>query len=159
MAKKNNLTPTQKKKRYSRIEKGLFVGQFAALFTPFITIGIINYDEYFTQVNGTKVSIGFIMAMIILGIATFGISKKKMESTYATFILRWAVATLLFWFLDSIIHDISFILLMGLFGILAACGLDAGSKKAKKKKEEVIAGIEKAKQEEIASAYKEETKK
>lgn len=66
---------------------------------------------------------------------------------------------LLVWFLESILHDLAFIMLMGLIGIFVALGLDLGSKKAKKKKEEVIAAINRAKQDKLTEDYKKETEK
>lgn len=156
---KAELTPTQKKKKYKRISRACFLGEFASVFTPFIIMGAVNFEEYFVQYNGTKVSIAFILALSVMGLATFLIAKKKFDNTFVTLIIGWTTMTIVFFLLGHLITDIAYIMLYGLFGILGACGLDMGSKYAQKKADEIQKGIDKAKEEMTAEDYKEEVKR
>ena len=151
-------TPTQKLKRYKRISRLCFAGEFVSTATPFVALGIANYDKYFVQYNGTKMSIACFLAMAVMGLAIWLVAKKKFTNSFITLVLGWATFTIIFYLLGEIITDLAFIMACGLVGILGALGLDIGSKSALKKAEEVQKGIDKAKEEMIADEYKEEKK-
>ena len=72
-------TVKSQKNKYAIIEYSCFVGEFVSVASPFVAIGIANYDKYFVQYDGTKMSIAFFMAMAVMGMAIFLISKKKHE--------------------------------------------------------------------------------
>jgi len=155
---KKELTPTQKYKRYKKIQYFCFGGEFLSVLAPFITIGIVNYEEYFVEFNGTRMSIACVLACSIMGIATWLVSKKKFSNSFITLIVGWAAVTLIFFLLGKIINDIAWIMLFGLIGILGAYGLDIASAKANDKATKVKEGIELAQKEEVRDAYKEEKK-
>jgi hypothetical protein len=91
-----------------------------------------------------------------MGLAVYLVSKKKFSNSFVTLIIGWAVVTGILFLLGKIINDLAYIMLFGLFGILGAYGLDIGSKQAEKKAEEIQRGIDKAKEDMTAEAYKAE---
>ena len=125
------------KNKYAAIEYGCFVGEFVSVATPFVAIGIANYDKYFVQYDGTKMSIAFFMAMAVMGMAIFLISKKKLENSYITLLIGWAVMAFVFQMLGQMILDLATIMWFGLIGLAGAYILELGSKKAKQKKEQI----------------------
>lgn len=160
MAKeKKAKTPTQLKRKYKAIGFTCFLGQFISAAAPFIVIGIVNYEEYFVEYNGTKMSIAAIMAAGVMGFAIWLVSKRKLENSYITLLIGWGVVTAIFFLLGQIINDISYIMLFGLIGLVGAFGLDIGSAKAYKKADEIQKGIDAAKEQMTKEAYIDETKK
>ena len=157
MAKKTNnkkeKTPTQLKNHYKRVQYGTFIGEFVSVFTPFVAIGIVNYDKYFVQYNGTKMSIACFLAFALMGIAIFLISKKKLENTYIGILIGWGVITFIFFLLGELITDMATIMLFGWFGLLGAEVLDVISKKANKKATDIQKGIDAANEELTKNAY------
>lgn len=152
MAKKEK-TPTQLKKSYKRISRACFLGQFASVASPFITIGIVNYEKYFVEYNGTKMSIAAVLAACIMGLAVWLTSKKKFTNNYVTLIVGWASVTGIFFLLGQVINDIAYIMLFGLIGLIGAQGLDIVSAKADAKAEEIQKGIDAAKEQMTKEAY------
>ena len=149
-------TPTQLKKHYKRIATSCFMGEFLAVAAPFIGMGIANYSEWFVEYDGTKMSLACALSMGVMGLAVYLVSKKKFENSFITLIIGWAVVTGILFLLGRIINDLAYIMLFGLIGILGAYGLDIGSKAASKKADEVQKGIDLAKSQMTAEAYKEE---
>lgn len=151
-------TPTERKKTLRAWQYTTFWGEFVSVFTPFIVIGIVNYDEYFIQYNGTKTSIAFILAMAVMGIAIWLISSKKFKNTYSALLVGWATIDLIFFLLGQIINDIAYIMLFGWFGLLGAQGLEIAHTRLKEKADKIDAAIEKAEEEITKEEYKEELK-
>lgn len=149
-------TPTQKKKRYATIQWTCFFSEFLAVATPFVAIGIVNYDKYFIQYNGTKMSIAFFMALAVMGFAIWAIAKKKLENSFVTLIIGWVVAAFIFTMLGEMIADLAVIMWCGLAGIAAAYGLDVASKAAEKKKKEVIDAMKQADKDKLVEDVKAE---
>lgn len=156
MAEKTPKTPTQQLKSYKRLGNVLFFSEFLSIFTPFIIIGIVNYDEYFVEYNGTKMSIACVLALGLMGIATWLVAKNKFSNSFITLIVGWASVTVIFFLLGQIINDIAYIMLFGLIGILGAFGLDIGSKSCKKKADTLQEAINQAEKELNVEAYKQE---
>lgn len=153
---KKELTPTQKKKRYKRISRLCFGGEFVSTLAPFIAMAIVNRDTWFVEVEGWRMSLASALALAVMGLATWLIAKKKAENSFATLIVGWATATAIIFLIGKIVNDLAYIMLFGLIGIIGAAGLDIGSKQALKKAEKVQKGIERAEEELTAAAYKEE---
>ena len=151
-------TPTQRKRSYKAISKACFLGEFASVMAPFVTIGIANFDSYFVEYDGTKMSIACMMALALMGLAVTMVATKKLENSYVAMILKWATLAAIFTLIGKVVNDIAFIMWWGLVGLLGAYGFDIGSKKASKKAEEIQKGIDRAKEEMVAEAYKEEVK-
>ena len=162
MAKKKTPTENQRDK-YKRWSKVCFGGEFVSVFTPFFTIGIVNYEKYFIQYDGTKISIGFALAMVVMGIATFLVAKKNFTQSFVTLLIGWGACTGILFLIKELLTDLCYIMLFGWLGIFGAYGLDVGKKKLKDKADTIQKRIDiandqnaieqfKAEQEEIARA-------
>lgn len=150
---KKTKTPTQIKRKYKVISKCCFIGQFLSVAAPFVTIGIVNFEEYFVEYNGTKMSIAAILAAAIMGLAVWLVSKKKFTNSYISLIIGWATITVIFFLLGQIINDIAYIMLFGLIGLLGAQGLDIASAKAEEKANKIQKGIDLAQEQLVKEAY------
>lgn len=136
MAKeKKAKTPTQQVKQYKRIGRACFIGEFVSAATPFITIGLINYNKYFVQFNGTKLSIAAVMAFAVMGLAIWLVSKKKFSNSFITLLIGWACGVAILFLVDEIIYDLKFIMLFGLIGLVGTAVLDKFSANANAKAE------------------------
>lgn len=149
-------TPKQLKRKYKRLSNLCFASEFISVFAPYIAIGIVNYDKYFIQYNGTKISVGFVLAMIVMGVATFLVSKKKFSGSFITLIIGWAMVTGILFLIKELLSDICYIMLFGGIGILGAYGLDIGSKKLGKKAIKIQKGIDSAEEQIIKDAQLDE---
>lgn len=147
-------TVKSQKNKYAIIEYSCFVGEFVSVASPFVAIGIANYDKYFVQYDGTKMSIAFFMAMAVMGMAIFLISKKKLENSYITLLIGWAVMAFVFQMLGAMITDLATIMWFGLIGLAGAYGLELGSKAAKKKKDLIKDAMKQADKEDMVDQYK-----
>lgn len=155
---KRTLTPSERKKKYTILQWSTYVGEFVAFVLPFFIIGIVNYDKYFVEYNGTKMSIAFFLAMGVMGFGIWGITKKKIENNYITLIIKWVLFAFIFTMLGEIIKDIAAIMWFGLIGIAGAYGLDVASEHYKKEKLQIKDAQEKAKEDDLVEEVKEETK-
>ena len=137
MAVKTSVNTKTKEKRYRVLQYTFFGGEFLSILAPFVTMGIINFDEWFMTEEGWKVGLGGSLALALLGMAVFLFTKKKEDSTitngYITLILGWFAVTFIFMLLANIMEQISTIMFFGGLGLLGAFGLDLGSKDMKKK--------------------------
>lgn len=156
MSEKKNKTPSQLKKRYRAIQWTTFISEFISIASPFIAIAIVNYDKYFVQYNGTKMSIAFAMALAVMGVAIWAVSKKKLENSFITLLIGWAVVAFIFTMLGEMITDLAVIMWFGLIGLAGAFGLDEVSKHYKKKKDNIIKAEQTANQDELVEQVKEE---
>ena len=126
---KKQLSATQKRNRYKVISKASFVGEFVSVGTPYIVMGAINYDEWFRGTEGWKVGVGGAIALALLGLAVFIITKKKEDTDsktggYITLLLGWLATAFVFLLLANIMHDIASIMFFGAIGISGALGLE-----------------------------------
>ena len=126
---KKQLTATQKRNRYRVASKAAFVGEFVSVGTPYIVMGAINYDEWFKVTDGWKVGLGGAMALALMGLAIFIITKKKEDNDsktggYITLLLGWLAVAFVFLLLANIMHQIASIMFFGAIGIAGALGLE-----------------------------------
>ena len=137
MKAKNSVNTKDKERRYRVLQYTFFGGEFLSILAPFVTMGIINFDEWFMTEEGWKVGLGGTLALALLGLAVFLFTKKKEDNTitngYITLILGWFAVTFIFMLLASLMEQISTIMFFGGLGLLGAFGLDLGSKDMKKK--------------------------
>ena len=146
MAKqKKQLTIKQQAKRYRNLKVGLKISEFLAFFAPFITIAIVNKDKYFVQYEGEKVSLGFILAMIVMGVGLVGVMTQKVKNTYLIFIVKWITFAAAFTFLGQVITDLAMIMWYGLIGLVGSFLLDLGANAADKKYKDKLNSIQVAK--------------
>ena len=156
MAKKV-LTSTQKKNRYRALQYGTFIGEFVSILTPFIVLGCVNAKEWFYNDEGWKVGLGGTLALALMGIAVFMVTKNKEEKDktdgYITLIVGWFAVAFIFMLLADIMQQITTIMFFGGLGLLGAFGLDLTSKNFKAKadlyKETIKKGKQKVLQEEV----------
>ena len=137
MKAKNSVNTKDKERKYRVLQYTFFGGEFLSILAPFVTMGIINFDEWFMTEEGWKVGLGGTLALALLGMAVFLFTKKKEDNTitngYITLILGWFAVTFIFMLLASLMEQISTIMFFGGLGLLGAFGLDLGSKDMKKK--------------------------
>ena len=154
------LTAKQKQTKYRALQYTTFVGEFVSILTPFIVMGVINAEEWFYQEDGWKVGLGGTLALALMGIAVFMITKKKEnEKTtdgYIALIVGWFAVAFVFMMLASIMEQITTIMFFGGLGLLGAFGLDMTSKNFKAKADLYKETIQKAKQDVLKNKVEEE---
>ena len=160
---KKQLTIKQKKTRYRVAQYSTFGGEFLSILTPFMVMGIVNYDEWFLNENGWKIGLGGSLALALLGLATFLVGKKKEDDKitggFISLVLGWFAVAFIFMLLADIMDQISTIMFFGGLGLLGAFGLDLTSKNFKQKADFYEEAIKKAQQDNIKNQYEEELKK
>ena len=154
------LTAKQRQTKYRALQYTTFVGEFVSILTPFIVMGAINAEEWFYQEDGWKVGLGGTLALALMGIAVFMITKKKEnEKTtdgYIALIVGWFAVAFVFMMLASIMEQITTIMFFGGLGLLGAFGLDMTSKNFKAKADLYKETIQKAKQDVLKNKVEEE---
>ena len=148
---KKPLTATQKKNKYRALQYVTFGSEFLSIITPFIAMGIVNHEEWFYQEDGWKIGLGGSLALALMGIAVFLVSKKKEENSkitngYISLIVGWFAVAFIFMLLADIMSQMSMIMLFGGIGLCGAFGLDIASKDFKAKADAYKDVIKKAKQ-------------
>ena len=135
MAKK--MTVAQKQKGYRTLQYTCVGGEFLSALTPFIVLGITHADTWFTSEGGWKIGLGGALALALVGIAVFLVTKKKESENeftngWITLIVGWFAVAFIFVLLANIIDQIAVIMLWGGLGLLGAFGLDITSRHFKK---------------------------
>lgn len=146
---KKQLTLKQKKNRERAAQYGLFAGQFAILPVPFAAMAVANADEWFVNnPNGWKIGLGGGIAIALMAIMTFLVSKRKenaeLTSGYVSLLIGWYAFAFVAMLMSEIMYEIYKVMMIGGTGMLAAFGLDQGSKYFKKKADKHKAAIEEA---------------
>lgn len=150
MAKKQ-LTATQKKNKYRALQYLTFGSEFLSIVIPFVAMGIVNHEEWFYNEDGWKIGLGGSLALALMGIAVFLVTKKKEENSkltngYISLIVGWFAVAFIFMLLADIMSQMSMIMLFGGIGLCGAFGLDLLSKDFKQKADAYKEVIKKAKQ-------------
>lgn len=149
MAKKQ-LTAKQKQIKYRTLQYTTFASEFLALITPFVAMGIVNHDEWFYQEDGWKIALGGTLALALMGIAVFLVSKKKEDNSktngFISLIVGWFAVAFIFMLLADIMSQMSTIMLFGGIGLCSAFGIDILSKDFKNKADTYKELIKKAKE-------------
>ena len=147
MKQKKSLTIKQKKNRERAAQYGLFAGEFVALPIPFAAMAIANHEEWFVNnPNGWQIGLGGGIAIALMAIMMLLVSAKKenkeLTGGYIALIIGWYAFAFVAMLLSEIMYEIYKIMMIGGTGMLAAFGLDQGSKyfrnKADKHKEAII---------------------
>lgn len=159
MAKeKKPLTPTQEKKKLKAISFACKFGQWGSLIAPFVTIGIVNFNDYFVEYDGWKVSIAGILAAFVMGVVVFTIVNQKIKNSYGVLIIKVAIITAILFLIERLVYDLKYIMLFTLLGIFGALALEKTSEKLDKKADKVQKGIESAEEQMTREAYLDEVK-
>lgn len=146
---KKQLTLKQKKNRERAAQYGLFAGQFAILPVPFAAMAVANADEWFvSNPNGWKIGLGGGIAVALMAIMTFLVSKRKenaeLTGGYVSLLIGWYAFAFVAMLMSEIMYEIYKVMMIGGTGMLAAFGLDQGSKYFKKKADKHKLAIEEA---------------
>lgn len=161
MAKKQ-LTIKQKQNKYRALQFTTFGGEFLSIITPFIVLGLVNAEEWFYNEEGWKIGLGGSLALALMGIAVFMVTKnkedKKTTDGYIALIVGWFAVMFVFMLLADIMSQITTIMLFGGIGLLGAFGLDIASKNFKLKADQYRDTIQKSKQKVLQEQAEEELK-
>lgn len=162
MAKKEKQEKTVKQqiKTYRIRQYSLFGGEFLTALAPYITIGAINFNDYFYQENGWKVGIGFTLSLAVMGFVVFAMSKGKLKDygyrgSLVSIAICLFIVGVIAWLFASILNDLAMICFFGAVGVVGSFGLDIVSADQKKKADE----LQKAYDEYTKDTTKEQIKK
>ena len=158
MANKKNEIQLEANK-YRKIRYGCIGAEFISSIAPLVTIALINKDKYFVEFDGTKISIAMFMAMAFMGFSIWAITKKKLENTMISLILKLAIFAFIVTMCEQILHDLSLILWMTVIGLCVAQGFEFGAEKASANQKKKLDRIEKAREEADIEQAKEEIQK
>lgn len=166
------MTVEELKKKYRRWQYGTFFAEFISLFAPYIVLGAINFEDWFIQESGWKVGIGGVLGMALAGAALWLVNKKQSDDMkresgqkvstavvsyeWIVLILGWIMAIVIFFLIETILHQIVQIMIGGLFGIVGACGFDIAHVELKKKANKLQEDIEQSNRELIREQAKKE---
>lgn len=160
--KTKQLTATQQKTKYRALQYTTFVSEFISILTPFIIMGCVNAKEWFYNEEGWKVGLGGTLALALMGIAVFMVTKKKEDDKitggYITLVVGWFAVAFIFMLLSSIMEQITTIMMFGGLGLLGAFGLDMTSKNFKAKADLYDNAIKKAKENVLKDKVEEQVK-
>lgn len=146
---KKELTTKQKKNKYRTLQYVSRVSEFTVIPIPYAILAIINRDEWFAQADGWKIGLGGSLAIALMTIATFLVTKQKESESkltdgYVSLILGWIATAFIFTLLADIMNQIANIMWFGAIGLAAAFGLDLVSKSMRKKADHYKIAIEEA---------------
>lgn len=138
MAEKKPLTIKQKYRRYKTYQYGLIGAEYVATLTPYSIMAIVNREEWFIyNPEPWKVGLGGTIGMVLLALAMFLITKKrdneKLTNGMVALVICWYAVAFVFFLLAQINMEIYKIMAYGGLGLIAALGLDIGSKYFEKK--------------------------
>lgn len=151
MAQKKQLTIKERYKRYRAYQYGLVGGEYVSTLLPYGIMAIVNRDEWFTyNPDSWKVGLGGSIGMVLLALAMFLITKRKdnakLTDGMIALVIGWYAITFVFFLLAQINMEIYKIMAYGGFGLIAALGLDIGSKNFEKKANDLKLAMENAQQ-------------
>lgn len=149
---KKQRTIKQQKNRERVAQYALFASEFAVIPVPFGIMCAVNREEWFiNNPDSWKIGLGGSIAIALMAIAVFlvGAKKENKELTggYVTIILGWYAFAFVALLLSQILAEIYNIMFIGGTGMLAAFGLDQGSKAFKRKADRHQAAIIEAQKE------------
>lgn len=144
MANQKPKTLKQQANKYRNIKYGCIGAEFISAVTPLVTIALVNRDKYFIDFEGTKISIAMFMAMAFMGFSIWAITKKKLENTMISLIIKLAIFAFIVTMIESILHDLAMILWMTVIGLAVAQGFEFGAEKADKLQKQKLERIAKA---------------
>lgn len=161
MAEKKPLTTKQKQKGHRVLQYTAFGGMFVSVITPFIILGIANFEEWFKSDSGWKIGLGATLGMAVVGIALFLVTYKKEHDSkvtdgWITLLVLWFAVAFIFKLFASIYEDIFGIMMWTGLGLASAFGLDMVSKDQKRRADAYKAARQKINQETLEDKIKKE---
>lgn len=161
---KKPLTTKQKQTRYRVLQYASIGGIFASIFTPFIILGAINFEDWFVANEGWRIGLGGTLGLAVAGIAAAMVTfKKEKESKvtdgWITFIVCWFAVGFTFRLLEEIYHQIFTIMMWTGLGLCVAFGFNIFSNVEKKNADAYKEARKKIKQESIEEQARREVQK
>lgn len=147
------LTPTQRLRAFTIAKWTCFGGEFVSAIMPYVIIGLVNFNDYFVEYNGVKMSIAAVMTFALMGFVLFILTSKKIKDFYIPMVVIMATLTFIFFMLGQIITEVAYIMLAGTFGICGSFGLEIASRKFDKKAKSIKEAIEEANKELTKQEY------
>ena len=149
MKEKKPLTIKQQKHRYTLYKYLLIGGEYVSTLLPYSIMAIVNREEWFVyNPEPWKVGLGGSIGMVLLALAMFLITKKrdneKLTNGMIALLIGWYAVTFVFFLLAQINMEIYKIMAYGGLGLMAAVGLDVGSKYFDKKANELDVAMKNA---------------
>ena len=146
---KKELTIKQRYRRYKATQYGLIGGEYVATLMPYGIMAIVNQEEWFVlNPEPWKVGLGGAIGMVLMALAMFLITKKrdneKLTNGMIALVIGWYAVTFVFFLLAQINMEIYKIMAYGGLGLLAALGLDVGSKNFERKANDLKKAMNKA---------------
>lgn len=118
------LNPAEKYVRLRNQGYTCLTMKWVSILSPYLVIGIVNFEDYFAEADGVKMSLGCVLAMIVAGISIFNETK---ENKKINGIVAWAVAFALIFFFQSLLQDLLLIVGCGLIGQIVGAGFELGA--------------------------------
>lgn len=150
MAKEKTIK--QIKTKYRAFQYIFTACEVLSILTPFIVLGITYADIWFVSEEGWKIGLGGALALGLCGITIWLFTAKKEKESkitngWITLIVGWFAIAFIFVLLESIMAQISSIMLWGGLGLLTAAGLDNfGAKHFKEKADAYNEALKEVKQ-------------
>lgn len=121
---KENKTTLELYKSFKHRKFACLLGKWISIISPFVVIGIVNFNEYFVQYDGVKMSLGCILAAFVAGFAIFNEVKETNKKTAN--VVKWAIAFGLVYFFSAILQDLVLIVGCGTAGQVVGTGFKLG---------------------------------
>ncbi len=143
------LTKKQQRNKYRRTQVACRVGEFLVLPIPFAALMIANRDEWFNLPdNGWKIGIGASLTIALLVGAIIGVmienKDKNIDLGFPLLIIKWIMAAIIITIIEDVLHQISYIMWVGLSGLAGSYGLDITRKQFTKKADLIQSEIDAA---------------
>lgn len=127
MAKRKKFNELTSVEKYIRLRNQGYTCKamkWISILSPYLIIGIVNFEDYFVEADGIKMSLGCVLAAIVAGIS---IANETKENKKINGIVLWAIAFALIYFFQAILQDLLLIVGCGFIGQLVGAGFELGS--------------------------------
>lgn len=127
MAKRKKFNELTSVEKYIRLRNQGYTCKamkWISILSPYLIIGIVNFEDYFVEADGIKMSLGCVLAAIVAGIS---IANETKENKKINGIVLWAIAFALIFFFQAILQDLLLIVGCGFVGQLVGAGFELGS--------------------------------
>ena len=122
--KKKEFISAEKYIKFRNIGYTCLAMKWVSILSPYLIIGIVNFEDYFQEASGVKMSLGCVLALIVAGIS---VANETKENKKISGLVGWAIAFALVYFFQSILQDLLLIIGCGLIGQLVGAGFELGA--------------------------------
>ena len=103
-----------KKKKHQRNRVLYYIGQYVALFLPYVLILAIKHESYFTKQNTISMGFGCVACIVVASI----VAAKKIQLLKG--VGGFVALILISWLMDTVIQDLTLIGIWGLVGYVVS---------------------------------------